>query len=185
MRFKDIKLPCPLAVKVNTYPRFWYFRDQKLFVDWPCSVDAPPTPLGVALTWEMGVLALFLLKGPPWPLWILFFFVLHSKSVVGLQGTVLPNRSWGTRNSAYSCDPHSGGSPFGDLSGRDMLGIISCTPMATLTRCLPSSFEKDTSMHSRPSVTERPRVCVCLCVFQCGQSFCPQCQFAFFPRSQF
>ena len=68
MRFKDIKLPCPLAVKVNTYPRFWYFRDQKLFVDWPCSVDAPPTPLGVALTWEMGVLALFLLKGPPLPL---------------------------------------------------------------------------------------------------------------------
>ena len=64
MRFKDIKLPCPLAVKVNTYPQFWYFRDQKL-----CGLallcGCAPTPLRVALTWEMGVLALFLLKGPP------------------------------------------------------------------------------------------------------------------------
>lgn len=109
------------------------------------------------------------------------FFVLHSKSVVGLQGTVLPNRTWGTRNSTYSCDPHSDGSPFGDLSGRDKLGIISRTPVATLSRCLPSSFEKYTSMRSRPSVTEGPLVCVCTCVcFDMDSHFVPSASFFFF-----
>lgn len=156
-----------MAVKVNTSPQSWHFRDQKPFVDWPFSVDAPH-PAWSSIDLGDGGLSSVAAERPTPTSLSPVFFALHSRSIAGLQGTVLPNRSWGTRNSAYSCDPHSDGSPFGDLSGRDMLAIISCTPMTTLTRCLPSSLEKYTSMHSRPSVTEGPLVCVCMCVFRYG-----------------
>lgn len=52
----------------------------------------------------------------------------HSKSVVGLQGTVLPNRTWGSGTVLIPVTLTQMVLPLEICLGRDKLGIISHMP---------------------------------------------------------